>query len=359
MAITEKERPDDPALPGEEEVERALRRAWFPVARVSDLDRPRRVRLLGETLVAYLTEDGEPRVLEDRCAHRWAALSDGEVKGDRVVCPYHGWEWRGEDGRCMHIPSLGEGAGIPPRARIRAYRAAERWGLVWCCLDEPAVELPWPDALDGVEWTHGTGRPMHVSAGLRAAVENFRDVAHFPFVHRETMGHLPEVIEPLGVEREGHQVRMTRRYDASGGETGMWQEQMTFGYHAIAPGFVCLRMQHENGAVRFLLNAPAPLTAPTDPGRPQTTIFWVEGFTPDYKEMSLEQVLEAEAEVYEEDNPILDRLEPGEAPLDPSAQVHTPSDRYTLQYRQAFVEFVRMALAAEPAAGGAATAAPV
>jgi hypothetical protein len=52
-------------------------------------------------------------------------------------------------------------------------------------------------------------------------------------------------------------------------------------------------------------------------------------------------VLEAEALVYEEDNPILERLEPGEAPLDPADQVHTPADRYTLEYRRAFIEFVR------------------
>jgi hypothetical protein len=123
----------------------------------------------------------------------------------------------------------------------------------------------------------------------------------------------------------------------------MWQERMTFAYHAIAPGFVCLRMQHETGAVRYLLNAPCPHTAPTDPGRPRTTIFWVEGFTPDYTAMTLEQVLEAEARVYEEDNPILDRIEPGEAPLDAFDQVHTPADRYTLQYRRAFIEFVHHA----------------
>jgi hypothetical protein len=54
---------------------------------------------------------------------------------------------------------------------------------------------------------------------------------------------------------------------------------------------------------------------------------------------ALEQVLEAEALVYEEDNPILDRIEPGEAPLDPGDHVHTPADRYTLEYRGAFIEF--------------------
>jgi phenylpropionate dioxygenase-like ring-hydroxylating dioxygenase large terminal subunit len=126
--------------PTDVEIECALRRAWFPVARVNDLHEPRRVALLGERLVVYLTDRNEPRVASDRCAHRGASLADGHVAGDRIVCPYHGWQWRGDDGKCMHIPSLGETAGIPPKAVIATHHAEERWGLVWCCLDDPALE---------------------------------------------------------------------------------------------------------------------------------------------------------------------------------------------------------------------------
>ena len=107
----------DEPFPTDLEIEKALRRAWFPVARVADLDEPRRVELLGETLVAYLTDDGEPRVANDRCEHRGASLADGHVEGDRIVCPYHGWQWRGHDGRCVHIPSIGDGAGDPVEGR--------------------------------------------------------------------------------------------------------------------------------------------------------------------------------------------------------------------------------------------------
>ncbi len=344
----------DNHLPTNEEIEGALRRAWFPVARIVDLQQPLRVELLGETLAVYLTDRGEPRVVADRCGHRGASLSGGHVDGEQIVCPYHGWHWDGT-GRCAHIPSIGESAGIPSKAVIGAHHSVERWGLVWCCLDDPAVPLPAPPALDGVEWTHGVGHPMTVRTGLRTATENFRDVAHFPFVHHRTMGHLPREVEPLQVERRGASVFLTRRYNASGGDTGMWQEEMTFSYHAIAPSFVCLRMAYASGGARFLLNAPSPRTAPTAPGRPETTIFWVEGITPDYSEMTLDEVLDAEAQVYQEDNPILESIEPGEAPLDVDAQVHTPADRYTLEYRRAFVEFVReVSRAGQPAPSPAA-----
>ncbi|MGH2991225.1 MAG: hypothetical protein ACRDMA_15465 [Solirubrobacterales bacterium] len=229
---------------------------------------------------------------------------------------------------------------------VASHHAAVRWGLVWCALDEPAAALPAPQALDGVEWEHGAGRPIAVAAGLRAATENFRDVAHFPFVHRQTMGELPHVVEPLEVERDGTEVRLSRTYEAIGGEEKIWHAGMRFDSHAIAPGFVCLTMRGEDGGTRYLLNAPSPRTSPVSPaadGRHRTTIFWVEGFAQGFTAMTLEELLASEAKVYAEDNPILDRIEPSEAPLDRAAQVHTVADKYTLAYRQAFVEFVRRA----------------
>jgi phenylpropionate dioxygenase-like ring-hydroxylating dioxygenase large terminal subunit len=336
---------DGTSLPTDAEVEAALRRAWFPVARVSDLESPRRVDLLGEVLVAFLTDSGEPAIVRDRCPHRGGALSGGHVEGDAIVCPYHGWQWRG-DGSCAHVPSLHEGAAIPPRAVTDSFRAEERWGLVWCTLEEPAVPLPAPDVLDGLEWQHGAGRPMHVACGLRAATENFRDVAHFPFVHKVTMGEMPHLIEPLEVHADGTQVRMSREYTAAGGQEEMWHDGMRFSYHAFAPGFVCLEMDGGEHGTRILMNMPCPHTAATRPradGRHHTTIFWVEGITNAFDEMTLEECLDAEAHVYEEDNPILDAITPSEAPLDPAEQVHSPADKYVLAYRRAFVEFVRVA----------------
>jgi phenylpropionate dioxygenase-like ring-hydroxylating dioxygenase large terminal subunit len=140
---------------------------------------------------------------------------------------------------------------------------------VWCCLENPAVDLPLPEALRGVEWTHGTGRPMSVAAGPRAATENFRDVAHFPFVHRSTMGHIPQVVEPLDLPRGRPMLRVS---------ANRARERR----RPISP------------------ERPLPLHR-ADPAGPAA----------------------------------------GEAPLDPADQVHTPADRYTLEYRRAFIEFVR------------------
>lgn len=325
-------------VPTDAQIERALRRAWFPVAIAAQLDRPRAATLLGERLAVFRTEDRAPAVVRDQCPHRGAALSLGSVEGDAIVCAYHGWRWRGSDGACLHIPSLGEHGAIPPRAVVDSFPCAERWGLIWCALEEPANEIPDPPELRGLDWTYAAGRPIPVQAGIRSATENFRDVAHFPFVHRATMGHIPAVIEPLQVRREGVEVWMERDYRAQGGQEELWHPSR-FRYHAIAPAFVCLIFDSGPRGRRILLNAPTPV------GRDECVIHWVEGITPDFTAMTLEECLEGEGQVYDEDTPILDSLQPPEAPLDVSAQVHTPADRYTLEYRRAFVEFVDYAAA--------------
>src|SRR5579885_785725 len=58
-----------------------LRRYWWPVG-VSEqaTTKPRRLKLLGEELVLYRGEDGQPALMELRCAHRNVALDYGRVE---------------------------------------------------------------------------------------------------------------------------------------------------------------------------------------------------------------------------------------------------------------------------------------
>jgi vanillate O-demethylase monooxygenase subunit len=45
---------------------------------------------LGEPLVFYRKENGDPVALENRCAHRHAPLHLGRLVGDDLQCGYHG-----------------------------------------------------------------------------------------------------------------------------------------------------------------------------------------------------------------------------------------------------------------------------
>ena len=243
---------DDAGIPTNEEIERALRRAWFPVARVADLGEPRRVELLGETLAVYLTDDGAPHVVARslRASRRVAVRRPRGGRPHRLPLPRLAVARRTTDAastsrrsaKARDIPSKAVAARLP-----RAGNAGGSSGAA----STSRRSLPAPPALDGIDWTHAPGRPMTLSAGPRAATENFRDVAHFPFVHQEHHGPPARGGGAAGGRAPGHRgvphARVQRERRRRGNVAGADE----FSYHAIAPSFVCLRMQHDERRRRY------------------------------------------------------------------------------------------------------------
>ena len=320
------------------EASQALRRCWQPVARLEDLERgPQRAVLLGETLAVFLTESGEPAVVADRCAHRGASLSMGKVCGESVQCPYHGWEW-GRDGACSRIPSLPDQRQIPPGASIPSFAARKHWGLVWTALDEPVTELPSPSWFDAEEWKWAHGPPFELPVGLGIMIENFRDVSHFAFVHQETFGPIPEVIEPLEVERDGLELTMGWKMPIDEEAEEIWGALQEVQYHVIAPNFTSVHMFTDRGE-RCLSHAARAISAT------ESAHYWIQGLSKDFDGIRLEEAIAFEERVYGEDLPIISAIEPRELSLDPNAEVNTLADRFTLAYRRAFADFVQLALA--------------
>ena len=69
-----------------------LRRFWQPVVLASELgDVPRRLRILGEDLVAFRDKSGAIGLLELHCPHRGTSLEFGLVGDNGIRCCYHGW----------------------------------------------------------------------------------------------------------------------------------------------------------------------------------------------------------------------------------------------------------------------------
>lgn len=323
--------------PTSEEVSLALRHCWQPVARVQDLrDGPQRVVLLGEKLAVFLTESGKPSVVADRCAHRGASLSMGRVKGESIQCPYHGWEWA-EDGACTRIPSLSDQSQIPARARIPAFPAREHWGLVWTVLEEPLGELPTMPWFDADEWIWDHGTPFELPVSMGIMIENFRDVAHFAFVHHETLGEMPEVIEPLHPERDGFRVTLRREMRAGADADEIWGSLRELYTHVIAPNFTSGQILTVKGE-RCLLHAARAISAT------ESVHYWISGCTRDYDEFTVAEAIEFEQRLYSEDCEIISAVEPPEMSLDPDAEANTLADSFTLSYRQAFRDYVDRAL---------------
>ena len=69
-----------------------LRRFWQPVILSSELgELPRRLRILGEDLVAFRDKSGAIGLLELHCPHRGTSLEFGLIGDKGIRCCYHGW----------------------------------------------------------------------------------------------------------------------------------------------------------------------------------------------------------------------------------------------------------------------------
>lgn len=56
--------------------------------------------------VAVFNVDGSFYAINDICGHRGGPLSEGEVDGTTVICPWHGWRYNVTNGENELLPAL-------------------------------------------------------------------------------------------------------------------------------------------------------------------------------------------------------------------------------------------------------------
>jgi len=243
---------------------------WYVVAESSELrtDRALARRVLGERLVCFRGSDGTPAVLRDRCLHRNAPLSGGQVNAGILVCPYHGWHYDCT-GRVTRIPSqppTTDCGGVLPPFPVR-----EQEGYVYVRLDRdaPGDIEPWRMHRHGEHGFRRVRLTNTFSATVTNCVENFIDVPHTAFVHRgifrETRGERIEA----DVERAGGEVKVTYRNERS--NLGAWSRVLNPRSRAvrhvdrfILPNITCVT--YEIGAYTFIITSQAVPTGSDDGG---------------------------------------------------------------------------------------------
>lgn len=169
---------------------------WYPILESREIpkNKPIGVTRLGEKLVFWRDQDGGPHCLQDKCLHRGAALSAGEIIHNHIKCPFHGFEYD-QTGKCQYIPARGKTNPIPRDYRIDGYPLREAHDFIWLWWGKPQEnypELPWFSELND-DFSYGRDFdlwPVHYSR----AIENQLDVFHLPFVHHNTIGRGNRVI---------------------------------------------------------------------------------------------------------------------------------------------------------------------
>jgi phenylpropionate dioxygenase-like ring-hydroxylating dioxygenase large terminal subunit len=332
-----------------DDTERALlRSSWLPVARVEDIgdNGVAQAAILGVPLVVFRAA-GVTTVADAACPHRGAALWMGTVRDGTLECPYHGWRFAARIGACTRAPSLPAGA-PPPRVALRTYPVREAYGHVWACLDEPLLDLPTlPSDVDNT-WEVAAGVPIDVHCGVRQITENFRDPAHFPFVHAESLGpDVPQEVDPYQVRRDGWRLTWDVTFPTPDDE----DPDAVLGplhYAVTLPAFTSVVLDSPHDGVRRLIcQAAVPTTADGN----QVRIFWFIGHEPVASTaevyLSVAERLAEETRIFAEDCRVVAALSPAEAPLALDTQVHTRADRFSLAYRRTYRELLDV-VAARP-----------
>src|SRR5207237_9170752 len=96
----------------------------------------------GHDIVVWRDSVGKIHAHDDRCLHRGAKLSVGEIVNGTLQCAYHGWCYD-TAGQCVAIPtSKTAETKLAPRLRLRSFECQERAGLVWAHFSDKEDQAP-------------------------------------------------------------------------------------------------------------------------------------------------------------------------------------------------------------------------
>lgn len=155
-----------------------MKSTWVAVALSRQVKhKPRRIWFDNLPVVLFRAGGGV-HALFDRCPHRFAALSGGQITENSIACPYHGWAFDG-GGQCTAIPGH---LGDLPTIRVKSYAVTEADGVIFIADGQP----------DGPPHTHSITQPdiiIHHATNtsqstLLDTAENILDATHTHYVHK-------------------------------------------------------------------------------------------------------------------------------------------------------------------------------
>ncbi|MFL6105571.1 MAG: Rieske 2Fe-2S domain-containing protein [Marmoricola sp.] len=148
--------------------------------------KPHAIRAFEGKLVVWEDSKGELNVLDGYCRHMGGDLTQGEVKGDEVACPFHDWRWGG-DGKCKGIPYARR---IPLRAKTQRYETDIVNDQLFIWYDPEGSEADrsiLPPQLPGLvegEYADWSWNITEIEgSNCRELIDNVSDMAHFYYVH--------------------------------------------------------------------------------------------------------------------------------------------------------------------------------
>lgn len=138
---------------------------WFSIIASRDVPRgqARAVNVLGEHFAVFRGEDGKAYVLDAYCPHMGANIGvGGRVIDNCLQCPFHGWTFRGDDGKCVDIPYTKK---VPDFAKTKQWPTCEANGQIMIWYHAEGADPTWmPEVISEIssgEWSY-KGKTTHI-----------------------------------------------------------------------------------------------------------------------------------------------------------------------------------------------------
>ena len=330
---------------------------WHPVVALADLQAtPVAVTLLGEPLVLWRDGEGRAHAWTDRCPHRGARLSLGQVVESEcgvrhLACPYHGWQFA-PGGQCVHVPARPDWT-PPPGHAAGIHDAQEAHGLLWVRLVAPDAGAPLPDELTRPPpfepgslpgWRSVVCGPYAVATSAPRLVENFLDMSHFGFVHSGWLGGAAHAQVEVGhIEETATGVRASncRAWQPQGYAGADGGQFVAYDYAVLGP--YAATLQKNSVAPDGPRNAIALFINPV---HDEACTAWFVMST--VNDPSTDESLRAfQDAVFAQDRPVVESQTPVRLPIHKGSsvdtgvppEVHGPADRLSAAYRRCLVRW--------------------
>ncbi len=171
-----------------------FRRYWLPALLSFELPEPdgapKRLRLLGEDLVAFRDTTGAIGIVDAYCPHRRAPMFLGRNEHCGLRCVYHGWKFD-RSGQCVDVPTEPSDSKFKNNVRILSYPAFEGGGIVWAYMGSKE-NMPAPPDMELVRApaSHRFVSRTVQDCNYLQALEGGLDAAHAQILHNINVGDL-------------------------------------------------------------------------------------------------------------------------------------------------------------------------
>lgn len=217
-----------------------------------------------------------------------------------------------------------DGASVPSKLR---------YGYIWATLGEPERDvLPIPEADETDRRYVACGSVTVKASGLRI-VENFLDMAHFPFVHTDILGSEPHTeVEHYNCEirRDVDEVWATNcRFQQPKAALSATESLDTeYMYRVATPFVTVLYKTCPNALERW--DVICLFVQPMEEGlcRAHPLMLLIDEVTP------LNDLIAFQLDIFLQDRIILENQRPVLLPLEPRAEIPTRADASSIAYRR-------------------------